>query len=120
MRRIFAAVSLVLLCLLLCACASGGTCSVEHTDGALSLRFDGFTGTQSVSLSLCAGEEVAFSVERRDGRVDLSLALDSPLYTGNDAQNGTFTVVVPSDGDYRFTLVGKRADGSVTLTWGEG
>lgn len=120
MRRIFAAVSLVLLCLLLCACASGGTCSVEHTDGALSLRFDGFTGTQSVSLSLCAGEEVAFSVERRDGRVDLSLALDSLLYTGNDAQSGTFTVVVPSDGDYRFTLVGKRADGSVTLTWGEG
>lgn len=120
MKRVFAAFSLLLLCLLLCACASGGTCSAEQTDGALSLHLDGFTGTQSVSLSLRAGEEVAFSVEHRDGRVDLSLALDAPLYTGDDAQSGTFTVVVPSDGDYRFTLVGKRADGSVTLTWGEG
>lgn len=113
-------VAALALCLLLCSCGTGGTCTAEHEDGTLSLHFDDFTGTQSVSLSLCAGDEVAFSIDRQDGRVNLSLALDAPVYTGSDLESGVFTVVVPTDGTYTFTLVGKRADGSVQLTWREG
>lgn len=120
MHRVFTAFALCLLLVNVCGCASGGTCRVESDPDALSLHLDSFSGTYHASLALHAGDEVAFSVTRQSGRVDLSLALDTPLYTGNDAQSGTFTVVIPTDGDYTFTLTGKRAGGDVILTWGEG
>lgn len=104
------------LCVLLCGCASGGTCTVTQTDTSLSLAFDAFTGTQCGALTLCAGDEVAVCIERQSGRVDLSLAGESSVYTGDDVQSGSFSVLVPADGGYTLTLTGTRANGSVTLT----
>lgn len=46
MKRAARAVFGVLaLCVLLCGCASGGTCTVTQADTSLSLTFDAFTGT---------------------------------------------------------------------------
>lgn len=104
------------LCMLLCGCASGGTCTLTQTDTSLSLAFDAFTGTQRGALTLCAGDELSVCIERQSGRVDLSLAGESSVYTGDDAQSGSFSVLVPADGVYTLTLTGTRADGSVTLT----
>lgn len=117
MKRAARAVFGVLaLCVLLCGCASGGTCTVTQTDTSLSLAFDAFTGTQRGTLTLCTGDEVAVCIERQSGRVDLSLVGESSVYTGDEAQSGSFSVLVPADGIYTLTLTGTRADGSVTLT----
>lgn len=112
MRRSITALA---LCLLLSGCAAQGKCEVTELNGTLFLQLDAFTGTRCVELLLCQGDEVDFFIDRQSGRIDLSFALDTPIYTGNDAQSGTFTVIVPSDGTYVFTLTGTRADGSLTL-----
>lgn len=114
MRRLFAALALAAL---LTGCAAGGSCVAASAPGEYSLSLDGFTGTHRAELSLRRGDEVAFSVDRQSGRIDLSLTLDGALYTGNDAQSGSFTVVIPADGVCVFTLTASRADGSVRLVW---
>lgn len=55
-------------------------------------------------------------IERQSGRVDLSLVGESRVYTGDDAQSGSFSVLIPADGVYTLALTGTRANGSVTLT----
>lgn len=116
MKRILCALA---LCQLLCACAGEGSCTVSQTDGALSLAFDGFTGTRSAALTLCAGDTLDVCIERQSGRIDLALDGESRVYAGNDAQSGAFTLVIPADGDYTLTLSGKHAGGSVTVAAGE-
>lgn len=76
-----------------------------------------YTGTESTVFTLKAGDEIAVTIDRVDGRFDITIgqAGQKLIYTGNDVISGSFTVTVPEDGKYEISVSGKNAKGSVSF-----
>lgn len=82
-----------------------------------SLGCEKLNDTMAESFELHSGDTIAVSLVRIDGRFDITIGIngEKPIYTGNDAQTGSFDVKVPEDGIYIITVSGKRAEGSVSF-----
>lgn len=81
------------------------------------MTFYPLNGAESEEYELKAGDFVDVSVVRNAGRigVEIGRAGASPAYVGSDVPDGAFSVRIPEDGAYRFTISGADADGSVLL-----
>lgn len=81
------------------------------------MTFYPLNGSESEDFELKSGDSVDVRVVRNGGRVGLEIRRvdGEPAYVGSDVPTGTFSVRVPEDGVYRFTILGEDADGSVLL-----
>ena len=81
------------------------------------MTFYPLNGAESEEFELKAGDFVDVRVVRNEGRigVEIGRAGASPAYVGSDVPDGSFSVRIPEDGAYRFTISGAEADGSVFL-----
>lgn len=81
------------------------------------MTFYPLNGSESEEFELKAGDFVDVRVVRNEGRigVEIGRAGEAPAYVGSDVPDGAFSVGIPEDGAYRFTISGADADGSVLL-----
>ena len=87
------------------------------TDDSWTLTFSALSMTRTATLHLDAGDELAVAVALTAGEADASVALDGEsVWTGDKAENAAFTVTVPTSGEYKLTVTGRKAAGSFTFT----
>lgn len=116
MRHAFAAV--ILSSLLLVGCASA-TFNGSRTgnDSQLVMEYTVFNTTDSQTLNLEQGDQLAVAIVNEQGTLSLSIAMEGedPLYEDLDAQSCTFELVIPKSGNYQVTVVGDKAKGSLSV-----
>lgn len=81
------------------------------------MTFYPLNGSESEEFELKAGDFVDVRVVRNEGRIGVEIGRpgETPAYVGSDVPDGPFSVGIPEDGAYRFTISGADADGSVLL-----
>lgn len=107
--------------LLLCFLAG---CSKGEFDGSRISNDNEFiitylilNGTETHQMGLEKGNTIDVKIESISGKVDL-IVTDSEgneLYKGNNADSGSFKLIVPTTDTYIFAVSGDKAKGSVSF-----
>ena len=117
-RRVLACLLLgIAAVLLLCGCDSFTGERIKNPDAYL-LDIEKMTGTDSHKMTLSAGDVLRVRFETLDGSLTLTVAaLDgTTLYTGNGrGEAKDFTVGIPADGEYTFTVKAENARGTLHI-----
>lgn len=82
-----------------------------------SLGMEPLNGDLSETFSLREGDTIDVSTVFLSGELSITIGQEGrePIYTGRNPTLGSFQVTVPEDGDYRISVSGKRAEGSVSF-----
>lgn len=97
---------------------------LEKTDYEISVDKDSFfldcnyfSGTESRSFELIAGDEIEVNYVWMGGRFDVTIGQlgKEAIYTGNDIRSGAFVVEVQESGVYEIKVNGKEAEGSLVF-----
>lgn len=97
---------------------SGGSRYTRKVDeNSFALGMEQLNGTIAESFSLRAGDTVEVGVVHVSGELVLSIGQENreAIYQGRNPVLNSFRVTVPEDGDYLFSMSGKRAEGSVSF-----
>ena len=91
--------------------------SKSTDDSGVYLHFAMLDQTEDTVLSAHAGEEIAVELLLERGTVDIKIVSPSgeAAYTGTDLKDGSFVVVLPSEGDYTLSVTGRKAAGTVSF-----
>ena len=70
------------------------------------------------TYQLAEGSSIQVDIVRTAGRLDVSIGQEGQkaIYTGNNAESASFTVLVPETGTYVLNVSGRQAEGSVKFT----
>lgn len=119
---------IVLLAVVACAGIAVGVYQGTHRSGSVyssvsnedryELTFDRLNTQLTHTYALSAGDSVQVAIDRKGGRLDVRIGQTgvSPIYTGNGADTGCFTVTVGETGDYVLSVQGRAAEGSVVFS----
>ena len=122
-RSLKAAAGICLLAGLLFLLTGSGTGSVF--DGSRVSDASGFrmeysilNRAESADLNLTEGDCLQVSLTHTEGYVDVSVGLNGkePIYRGNGQRNAGFVLEIAETGNYRVSVSGHRATGSVSFT----
>ncbi|MBQ0065271.1 MAG: hypothetical protein KBT48_05870 [Firmicutes bacterium] len=91
--------------------------NIEKDSDAYILEFEKMNQTESHSLNLTKDDVLSVEYQIDQGQVDLVIGMEKEkaIYTGNDIDNGKFSVVVPKDGEYIMTIKAKNAKGTIKI-----
>lgn len=81
------------------------------------MEYSIFNSTDSQVLKLGEGDVIDAEVVTNSGSVSVTIAKEGeePVYENEAVATGTFHVEVPESGEYKITVVGKNAKGSVSF-----
>jgi len=90
---------------------------IKNLEHYYILEFEKMNREDSCTIPVCKDDEFAVNVRIDTGHVDFIIAMDgnTPIYKGNDIEDGEFNVIVPADGAYRITVNAKHASGYVEV-----
>lgn len=111
--------ALVLLC---CAPLALAATNTFRTDNSFSMNFDNLNGTEAHAMALKKGDALYLSTLVKSGEISILIRRDAgeTLFEGSKEPEAGFTLEIPEDGIYRFTITGKQASGSVVITMANG
>ena len=91
--------------------------SIRNEDSYL-LEFHPLNMEHAETYQLAEGSGIQVDIVRTAGRLDVSIGQEGQkaIYTGNNAESASFTVLVPETGAYVLTVTGRQAEGSVKFT----
>ncbi len=117
MAKQLALMLILMLTIVLGACAAGAQPAGQGDDKAYSLAFTQWNGERNHELSLEAGDTLQVEITHGGGDIRLSIhAMDgSAVYRGRGLTSCAFTVEVPASGRYVVTVLGKDANGQVSV-----
>lgn len=97
--------------------ASAST-NVFRTDTSFSINFDDLNTTEAHAMALKKGDELYLSSILRGGNLSILIRKDGgeTLFEGSQEPEAGYTVEIPEDGIYRFTVTGINASGSVMIS----
>lgn len=107
----------LLLALCLSACGAKSEIIEDSNDSGMSFKLTNISGGFAREMELEEGDNVAFEITVTGGTLDIVLKKSGsePVYRGNDARTGSFTVVIPESGIYSLSIAGKNASGSISI-----
>lgn len=120
MKRLFLALPLLCLLLLLTGCGAPAAFNGNRTsdERQFYMEYTLLNMTETRDFALSDGDAVDVSIISESG--DLSVLIqkddDAPVYEGHALPSGTFRVTVHEGGTYRVTVTGKMAKGSVRFS----
>ena len=84
------------------------------------LNFTQMNMGDSHSMELKAGDTLTVNYDIQSGNVSLLVGVDGqePIYRGNGLDHGTFTLVVPEDGEYVMNVDAKKGSGVLDIRLG--
>ena len=103
--------------LLLCGCDGFTGERIKNPDAYL-LDIEKMTGTDSHKMTLSAGDVLRVRFETLGGSLTLTVTAPdgATLYTGNGrGEAKDFTVGIPADGEYTFTVKAENARGTLHI-----
>ena len=106
------------LCLLHFRPCEGSRFSRRGGEDEFLLAFHPLNGVLEDVYTLAEGDQIDVRIAHEKGRLDVLVAREgeTPLYTGNDAQSGSFTLIVTEPGDYTLRVSGQHAYGRADFT----
>ena len=91
--------------------------SIRNEDSYL-LEFHPLNMEHAETYQLAEGSSIRVDIVRTAGRLAVSIGQEGQkaIYSGNNAESASFTVLVPETGTYVLTVSGRQAEGSVKFT----
>jgi hypothetical protein len=83
-----------------------------------TVEYSTLNTTKTHEMELKAGTEMDVVLSNQTGALDV-LVTDgegNPLYKGNNMGAEIFSITIPADGNYHFSITGVEAQGSVSFT----
>lgn len=83
-----------------------------------TVEYSTLNTTKIHEMELKAGTEMDVVLSNKAGELDV-LVTDgqgNPLYEGNNVGAEIFSITIPADGNYHFSITGVEAQGSVSFT----
>ncbi len=116
-KNTVAALTLLLIALLLQACVAEGGASSTVSENGFCLELDSFNSTASEDFDLNAGDAVLISSDIKSGNAVISVIAENGevVYTGRTPLPEKFTVNIQSGGRYTFYVKGTSATGNVSF-----
>ncbi len=114
--RTFILISLLLVFLTACGGASYNG-SRTGNDQQFIMDYSIFNTTDSQVLKLEKGDIVDVDVVSDSGKIDIEVKKtgEKALYEGKDVQTASFQLTIPDSGDYKITVKGRKARGSISF-----
>lgn len=90
---------------------------IKNQDYYYILEFEKMNQEDSYLIPACKDDIFAVDFRIDKGHADFIIVMDgnTPIYKGNDIENGEFNVIVPEEGAYRITVNAKHASGYVEV-----
>ncbi len=119
---IFSGLFCIVMAILLMYLVGGFTMTRPEYNGSrelsateLRLDFTEMNSSFSHTMTLAKDDQLHCSWNIEQGTVDLLVVSESgeKIYQGNKVDHADFKLVVPSDGDYTFTITGSKAKGVI-------
>ena len=108
------------LLFLLTGCGTGSVFDGSRVSDASGFRMEYsiLNRAESAELNLTEGDRLQVSLTHTEGYVDVTVGLNGkkPIYRGNGQQNAGFVLEITETGNYRVSVSGHRAKGSVSFT----
>lgn len=92
------------------------TRNVEEDRYALGCKILNTTLMETYSLKEGDTITVAMDVIKGEFTICIGIKGEEPVYTGKGITCGDFQVNIPKTGDYKISVTGKKAEGSVSFT----
>lgn len=91
--------------------------SIRNEDNYL-LEFHPLNMEHTETYQMTEGSSIQVDIVRAAGWLDVSIGQEGKkaIYTANNAESASFTVLVPETGAYVLTVSGRQAEGSVKFT----
>ena len=87
--------------------------SIRNEDNYL-LEFHPLNMEHAETYQMTEGSSIQVDIVRAAGRLVVNIG--QAIYTANNAESASFTVLVPETGAYVLTVSGRQAEGSVKFT----
>jgi uncharacterized protein YycO len=73
--------------------------------------------TDSQEMKLNKDTIVNVEIENKSGRLDIVVTDENGenIYKGDNASSGKFSITIPKDGKYKFSVTGDKAKGSISF-----
>lgn len=108
------------VCVMLTACGAGNAFAGSRLtdENGFRLEYTILNQEESASLELWAGDRLKAEISQQSGTVDLLIGMEGaePAYEGNGLTELDFTLNIAETGQYRISVTGHKAVGSVILT----
>lgn len=119
MKRLWLLVVTVVFCMALTGCHSGSTFdgNIFRNEECFQMEYTVLDQQECASMALGAGDTLCVSVSQECGAVDIVVGIDgkAPIYEGNGLTDMDFSLNISQPGDYRISVTGHEASGSVAF-----
>lgn len=104
---------------MLSACIVNGGIVINHRDNpdGYDITLKDFNSTDTCKMTLQEGDVIQIEVVRQRGKMGLIVQgkLGSEPYNGSTLETRTFTITIPNNDEYTFSITGANASGSIKI-----
>ena len=112
-------VTVFIVLITISACAKADFVGNEQANyDRWTVEYSTLNTTKTHEMELKAGTEMDVVLSNQAGELDVLVTdgAGNPLYKGNNMGAEIFSITIPADGNYHFSITGVEAQGSVSFT----